>query len=160
MSAFAGRSQREPFLERHHVVTFLVFAAAGLGLTTLSIRQPERLRGVQDIGLTIMGPAVNAGSSVSGAAGDAFGGIRSTWRARQDLAELSEEVERLRLAAMEHDALAVENAHLRDLLDLRERIPLKTVPARVLFQERGPDWVLLIDQGTDAGVSEDQAPGG
>jgi rod shape-determining protein MreC len=152
-----GRPQREPFLERHHFLTFVALALFGLGLTTLSIRQPERFKGVQEVGLTVMGPMARAGSSVSGAAGEAWGGVRSTWKAREDLAVLAEEVASLRPVVAERDELAFENARLRDLLDFRERIRPKTVAARVLFQERGPDWVLVIDKGSDDGVAEDQA---
>lgn len=157
MSAFTGRPQREPFLERHHFITFVAFAALGLGLTTLSIRRPERLKGVQDLGLAVMGPMARAGSTASRAGGEAWGGIRSMWKAREDLAALTDEIESLRPIVAERDALAFENAQLRELVDFRERVRPKTVAARVLFQERGPDWVLLIDQGRDAGVAEDQA---
>src|SRR5204862_105401 len=46
---------------------------------------------------------------------------------------------------------------LRDALDLRERVPMKAIVAKIVYQERGPDWVLLIDRGTESGIEDDLA---
>ena len=157
MSTFGGRLQREPFLERHHFLTFACVAALGLGLATLSVRQPEKVRWAQELGLRVLGPMASVGSSASSTTESVLGGISATWKARAELESLQAEVAGLRLASSERDSLAEENAKLREVLSLVERVPMKLAPARVIYHERGPDWVLLIDRGSESGIAEDQA---
>lgn len=157
MSTFGGRLQRESFLERHHFLTFACVAALGLGLTTLSIRRPEAVAPVQGAGMRLFGPIAKAGASASGAAEGVMSGIGATWKARAELETLRGELDALRLVSSERDALAEENAKLRDVLDLKERVPLRVAAARIIYHERGPDWLLMIDRGTEAGIAPDQA---
>ncbi len=155
--AFTGsRPNRESFLERHHFLTFLVFAGMGLGLTTVGVKHPERMAGIQQIGLRITGPLAHLGGVVSGAGDDAVTGIRLTWTAHRDLATAQEELDELKLQMADRTEVLAENERLRGLLDLSERVPLATVPARVVYQEHGPDAILVIDRGTEHGVREDQ----
>ena len=79
------------------------------------------------------------------------------WKAQATLDSLQGELDTLRRASSERDALLEENAKLRDVLELKARVPMRVVTARVVFHERGPDWVLLIDAGSGDGIEEDQA---
>ena len=132
MTTFGGRLQREPFLERHHFLTFACVAGLGLGLTTLSVRQPERMRGVQDIGLRIFGPIAQLGSSAADATGSTASGLSGMWKAQATLDSLQGELDTLRRASSERDALLEENAKLRDVLELKARVPMRVVTARVV----------------------------
>ena len=148
---------REPFVERHHFLTFVVLAAAGLGLTTLGIKQPERVAWVHDIGLRITGPIVSAGSGASGVAESGWQSLSSTWKVRRELEQAKLELDQLHLELAQTTELVAENESLRQALDLKKNVQLQTVAARVVYQERSPDWVLVIDRGSKDGIAEDQA---
>ena len=157
MSSFGGRPVREPFVERHHFLTFVVLAAAGLGLTTLGVKQPERIAWAHDLGLRVTGPIASVGSGASGAAETGWQAISSTWKARRELEQARTELDALRLELAQRTELASENESLRQALDLKKNVQLQTVAARVVYQERSPDWVLVIDRGAKDGIAEDQA---
>ena len=46
---------------------------------------------------------------------------------------------------------------LRLMLQLRDQVPARSVPARIVRRERSPDRVLTIDRGSTHGVADDQA---
>ena len=148
---------REPFLERHHVLTFLVLASAGVGLATLSVKQPERVQRLHDVGAILTGPVIKLGASASGAADDAVTGFSDAFSAKEQLEKARVEIDELKLEVADREALAAENAVLRDLAGLAESLPLKTVAARVIYQQRSPDWILILDRGSESGIAEDQA---
>jgi rod shape-determining protein MreC len=152
-----GRASRESFFERHHFVTYLVLAGTGLGLATLGVRRPERLDPVKRAGLAIVSPFARVGSAATGGVTGAWDGVQLTWTAREDLLAAEQRVQELQLQVADRDELAAENDRFRSLLDLAQRVPFRTVPARIVYQERGPDAVLVVDRGASSGVREDQA---
>lgn len=148
---------REPFLERHHVLTFLLLAAAGVGLATLSVKQPERVQPLHDLGAVLTGPVIRLGATISGGADDAVTGVADAFRAKDELEAARAEIDQLRLAVADREALAAENESLRATAGLAASLPMSTVAARVIYQQRSPDWILIIDRGAEAGIAEDQA---
>lgn len=53
--------------------------------------------------------------------------------------------------------LMAENAHLRKLLDARERLPVKSILAEILYDARDPSTrKVIIDRGTHQGVALSQ----
>lgn len=148
---------REPFFERHHVLAYLAMSAVGLGLATLSVKQPERLAPLHELGASLTAPVLRLGASATGAAGDAASGVTDALTAGRKLDEARREIEELKLKVADRDALAAENDALRATAGLAEIVPLKTVAARVIYQQRGPDWLLIIDRGAESRVEADQA---
>jgi rod shape-determining protein MreC len=76
------------------------------------------------------------------------------WKAvRRENAALRLEAERLRVEALQTAETAQENARLRRLLALRERLPLATLSAEVIGRDAG-GWVraLTVNQGSRQGV--------
>lgn len=69
-------------------------------------------------------------------------------RVRADNVRLEAENQRLRVEALRTAEIAQENRRLRRLLDLRERLPLRTVPGEVIARDVG-GWVrsLTVNRG-------------
>lgn len=99
------------------------------------------------------------------------GGARSIWQDYVDLRAAQEEnralraeLRRLETERSRFESVRQENRRLRELLDLRERIPYTAIPARVLSNESlGPQGTLVIDRGARDAVAANQpvvAPGG
>jgi len=88
------------------------------------------------------------------------GGVREVWNGygfhRETYAEnrrLQERVRRLETALQERSRLAEDARRLRELLDLREILPMDTLVAEVVSHD-GVPWFrsLTIDKGTTSGV--------
>jgi rod shape-determining protein MreC len=81
------------------------------------------------------------------------------WRAlRADAARLRTEVTALRLRQLQQDELEAENTRLRALLELRERMLVRTVGAEVVARDwNGFTRALTINRGRASGL-ERQAP--
>jgi len=144
-----GNPLRRPF------VVFALLAGAGLALTTLSVRAPERVEGLQRAGLALTGPLVRLGASASLAVRDAGRGFASMRQAHSELEATRRELADLRLLLSDREELATENDRLRRLLDLRQRLPLTTLPARVLHRQDTPDRIVVIDRGRADGLVPD-----
>lgn len=145
----------ESLLERRHVLVFLVLLAAGIALATAGVKSPAALRPAEAVGVAVTGPLSRLGSGVSGTAADGWEGLGATWTARRDLEAARTELRDLRVLVADRAELAAENERLRRLLDLSERVPMRSVPARVIARQPAPDCILLIDRGTASGVRED-----
>jgi rod shape-determining protein MreC len=78
------------------------------------------------------------------------------WKSvRRDNATLHEENEHLRVQAMQAGETREENARLRRLLVLKDRLPLATVAGEVIGREAG-GWVrsLTVNRGRGDGISQ------
>lgn len=77
---------------------------------------------------------------------------------REDNAQLASEVARLRAEARTHEDIARENAELRDLLSMGDRLQMQTVAAQVIGQPPGQvAFSVLIDAGADDGLQPGMA---
>lgn len=79
----------------------------------------------------------------------ALGATYREWRdVRAENARLRQDMERLRLSALTVDETADENRRLRDLLALRQRLPLATLSGEIIAREWG-GWVrsLTVNRG-------------
>lgn len=154
---------KEPLLERHHFKTFLVLAALGVALTTVGVSSPYRVTRLQRVGLTLTSPLARVGSGLARLTGDAWRGVSSLGGLHESLGAARTEIRDLRVRL---DALAdteAENRRLQELLHLREALPHRAVPARIIHQQTAPDRVLVIDRGSVDGLREDLpvvSPGG
>ncbi|HZP36175.1 MAG TPA: rod shape-determining protein MreC [Methylomirabilota bacterium] len=78
------------------------------------------------------------------------------WKSvRRENATLREENEQLRIQALQADDTRQENARLRRLLLLRDRLPLATVSGEVIGREAG-GWVrsLTVNRGRGDGIAQ------
>jgi rod shape-determining protein MreC len=85
---------------------------------------------------------------------DVFGNLQSL-RSAQDDAQLLRELLRLQSPrAQQYEQLVLENEHLRQLLDLRQRMPTPGLAAQVLYDAADPyEHKVVIDKGLIHGIS-------
>ena len=154
---------KEPLLERHHFKTFLVLVVLGVVLTTVGVNSPDRVTRLQRFGLSLTSPLARLGSGTAGLAGDAWDGVTSLFSLHESLGAARTEVRDLRVRLDGLAEVEAENLRLRELLDLRDSLGHRAVPARIIHQETAPDRVLVLDRGSVHGLREDLpviAPGG
>jgi len=154
---------KEPFLERHHVATFLVLVGLGVGLATASVNSPYRVTRLQRIGLALTSPLARAGSGIAGLLGDAWAGLGSLGGIHEELEATRTENRDLRVRLDGLREAEKESARLRGLLRLENELEYLAVPARIIHRQAAPDRVLMIDRGTADGLRVDLAviaPGG
>jgi rod shape-determining protein MreC len=84
---------------------------------------------------------------------DVFGNLQSL-RSAQDDAQLLRELLRLQSPrAQQYEQLALENERLRQLLDLRQRMPTPGLAAQVLYDAADPyEHKVIIDKGLIHGI--------
>jgi rod shape-determining protein MreC len=145
----------ESLAERRHLVSFLVMVAAGLALATVGVKSPERLTPLERTGLSLTSPLSGVGAWLADAARSAWSGLSATREAHRELGAARTEIRDLRLLLGSRAELAAENARLRRILELREGVRWRSVPAFVVDRERSPDCVLVIDRGAEDGVRDD-----
>ncbi len=154
---------KQAFLERHHLATFLVLVALGVGLATASVNSPYRVTRLQQIGLALTSPLARVGSGLAGLAADAWGGLGSLGRIHEELEATRTENRDLRVRLDGLREGEKENARLRGLLRLEDELEYLAVPARIIHRQAAPDRVLMIDRGSADGLRVDLAviaPGG
>lgn len=87
----------------------------------------------------------------AGAAGEYFSGI-TTARSRE--AQALEQAARLSERALRADQIAAENAQLRQMLDLRAALTVRSIAAELLYEAADPfSRKVVIDRGATHGVA-------
>lgn len=103
--------------------------------------------------LTLLSPLQRAGGAAVRGVGAAWSGYVDLRGAREQNRRLLERVQELELALQERQARAGEAERLRQLLELREILPLDTLAAEVVAVD-GQPWfrVIVLNKGRDDGV--------
>lgn len=151
------RRPRKPSPVRRQFLAFVALAGTGLVLTTASVTAPDRVRPLRRAGLRVTGPLVSVGAGAATSLRDCVLGIATLWEAQAELEAARTELRDLRVLLGDREELAAENGRLRSLLDLRQRMPMRTMPALVVHRETSPDRLLVIDRGAEHGLAPDQA---
>jgi rod shape-determining protein MreC len=94
-----------------------------------------------------------------------FSGIRSVWDgyvglrgAHQENQQLRDTVSQMQVRLLEQQALAMRASQLEQILDLRQRTPLRTVAASVIAGDFTRMFrTLTIDKGSSSGLRKDMA---
>jgi rod shape-determining protein MreC len=94
-----------------------------------------------------------------------FGGVRSVWDgyvglrgAHQENLQLRQALAQVQVKLLEHHAQTQRAAELEKLLDLRQRMPLRTVGASVIARDAvGLFQTVTIDKGSSSGLRKDMA---
>lgn len=132
-----------------------VLALVALVVLTVDFRQGRDgpLAAVQRGAWTVFAPVTEGFATVVRPVGEFIGAIGEVGRLRERNAALSEEVSELRRSEPAVQDLLRENEDLRSLLDMRARLDLETVGARVIGQPPGQvAFSVVIDAGADAGL--------
>jgi rod shape-determining protein MreC len=101
-----------------------------------------------DLVTTVTAPVQTVLARVSGSALGLWTTYREWKDVRTENQRLREEVQRLRVEALQHTETAGENQRFRHLLGLRERLPLETAAAEIIARDWG-GWVrsLTVNRG-------------
>lgn len=137
-----------------------VLALASLVLLTLDYRQGDRgiISALQRAATGIMAPIQEGLTGIMRPVGNFMEAITELGNLRQENAELEAELQRLREAKISYADLQRENAELRDLLAMRERLGYTTTGAQVIAQPPNAfEWSVLIDAGADQGIEPGMA---
>jgi len=127
-------------------IVLIAILAACLGLLTLQTRgHGARAR---DALTLVMVPAQTAFAAVPRAALGAWSAYLDWKGVRAENRRLHDEVQRLRVDALWVSETVDENRRLRRLLDLRNRLPVATLPGEVIARDWG-GWVrsLTVNRG-------------
>jgi rod shape-determining protein MreC len=138
-----------------------LFLAFTLGQILLISAQVNTKSGVPIIEKVTFGIFSEVQRGLSGG----ISGIRGVWSGYVGLRHLKVENESLKrdlaaaqIAVQEQRALADRTRGLEKLLELRERLPLKTTAAEIIGAAATPDFrTLTIDKGTRDGIKADMA---
>jgi rod shape-determining protein MreC len=140
-------------IARRRLVVFVLLVTVCLAMLVVSGSGPvqELRRGVHYAIAPVQGSLSDGTRAVTSVLG-AFGEIDSLRRENLDLQAAVQQLED-QLAGLE--AVALENARLARLLDIRDRLGYATTVAGVTGRQTTQfERVLTIDRGSDAGISE------
>src|SRR5688500_1729373 len=125
-----------------------VLAVAALALLTLDYRQGDRgvVAALQRVATGLLAPVQEGLAGVVRPVGDFFEAIAELDELRQENAELEAELRDLREGFRTTADLERENAELRALMGMRERLGFTTTAATVIAQPPNAfEWTVLID---------------
>ena len=136
---------------KYSVLTLVVVAAVAL-LTAQQTRPGEGLW-IADGIATLTAPIQTAFARVHRGAAGLWAGYLDWKHLRAEVARLRAETAALRLRQLRQEALEVENARLRAMTTLRERLPERTLGAEVMARDwNGFTRGLTVDRGRADGV--------
>lgn len=142
--------------EHGHGRTLLaILTLVALIVLTVDFREGEDgpLANLQQGALAVFGPVQEGFATVVRPVGEFLSAISQVGDLRNQNAELSSEVAELRQERPAVEDLAQENAQLRALLGMRERLGLETVAAEVIGQPPGQvAFSVVINAGADQGL--------
>ena len=117
----------------------------------------ERMRSWQSCYLHISGPALQAGSAISGRVEKLQKGLKSLDQLEEENAVLSAQNNELRASSQLSGNLENENKRLRAALDYRERSAFKLLPAQIIGRDASSWWnTVKINRGFRQGVEAAQ----
>ena len=137
-----------------------VLALVSLVILTVDFREGQDgpLATLQRGALTVFAPIQEGFAAVVRPVGAFFSAIGQVGDLRRDNAALEAEVQRLREELPAADDLLRENAELRSLLAMRERLGLETVAAEVIGQPPGQvSFSVIVAAGGDHGLAPGMA---
>lgn len=137
-----------------------VLAVAALALLTLDYRQGDGglVAALQRTATAALAPVQEGLAGIVRPVGDFFEAIAELDELRQENAELEAELQDLREGRFSRADLERENAELRALLGMRERLGFTTTGAMVIAQPPNAfEWTVLIDAGAEQGIEQGMA---
>jgi rod shape-determining protein MreC len=149
-----------PAQRRRRRTLLLVLVLMSLLLLTMDYRQGASgpIAAAQRTTDAAFAPLQRGVAAVIEPVGSFVSGIGQLRRLREENLALRDELQDLRQRRVSEADLRLENARLRELLAMRERLEYTTTAGRVIAQPPGQfRWSVVIDIGTDEGVLENMA---
>lgn len=136
---------------------FALLVTASLVLVTVDYRSKGNgpLRALGRAAMTVIGPVQEGLGRIVRPVGNFFAGFTKVPSLKERINLLERENADLRTRQEQLDDVYRENSSLRELLALRDRLALRTLPAQVIGV--GPsdlERTLFVDRGTDDGVRD------
>ncbi len=126
---------------------FLLGVAVFTAVVFLSFSS-ERMRSWQSGYLRVSGPALQAGSAISGRVAKLQKGLKTLDQLEEENAALSAQNNELRASSQLFGNLESENKRLRAALDYRERSAFKLLPAQIIGRDASSWWnTVKINRG-------------
>ncbi|MBN2644067.1 MAG: rod shape-determining protein MreC [Desulfuromonadaceae bacterium] len=144
------------FLNRHRsVLLFLLLGLCALLLYSNNLRQKNQTTLFEKAVLQLASPLHNGINGVARVTQQTWQNYLALVNVRQDNIELTQELQDLRRQLVACREIAQENTRLKQLLDFRQSIQLKALPARIIAVD-AMSWfrTVTLDKGTDDGVRE------
>ncbi len=146
----------QAFVSRH--LSFLVLIVVLLAQFLFLAYQVTRKQGGRLLQVWALGAFDPFERSVEGLTHATSGAWQSFYdlsQAQRQNRQLLEELAQARARILQLSEAGVENARLRDVLNLEQRLPYRTIAATVIAASPGTNTAVFIDKGTDAGLSAD-----
>ena len=160
----APRSREGPeimhaFVTRHAPFFVLLGILAGqLLLLSFEITRNHNVRLITLWTVTALDPFERALGGLGDAGAQMWRTYHHLWRAQAENQQLRLELAAARTEIEQVSNQGVENSRLRELLELKARLPFHTVAAEVIARSPGmASEAIYIDKGADAGLATDLA---
>ena len=127
---------------------FILLGVAVLTAVVFLSFSSERMRSWQSGYLRVSGPALQAGSAISGRVAKLQKGLKTLDQLEEENAALSAQNSELRASSQLSGDLESENKRLRAALDYRERSAFKLLPAQIIGRDASSWWnTVKINRG-------------
>jgi rod shape-determining protein MreC len=144
------------FLGRHLPLLILVAVVlAQLVLLAYQVTRKDNVRLIQVWAAAAFDPFERSLHGLTRAAAGAWTSFHDLSGAERENRRLRQELAQARAQILQLSEESTENGRLRNLLDLRNRLPYRTVAAAVIAASPGTSSVIMIDKGTQAGLTSD-----
>jgi rod shape-determining protein MreC len=147
----------QAFVSRH--APFFILAAVLLVQLIFLGYQATRKHNVRLIQVwaeAVFDPFERSLHGLTNAAAGALTSFHDLSAAEQENQRLRRELAQAQAQNLQLSEDGTENARLRELLDLQQRIPYRTVAATVIAASPGSSSVIIIDKGTESGLTTDR----
>ena len=132
-------------MNKLHFILLGVAVLTAVGFLSFS---SERMRSWQSGYLRVSGPALQAGSAISGRMAKLQKGLKTLDQLEEENAALSAQNSELRASSQLSGDLESENKRLRAALDYRERSAFKLLPAQIIGRDASSWWnTVKINRG-------------
>lgn len=135
------------------IISFLVTA---LLLLTLDLRGVNIASGVRGFSQTVLSPFERIANRIFSPVGSFFGNLKNLSSSNKQIAQLKEEVEKLKSQAAINEDVAGQLNQLRNVLDLASRAGYQVVSARVINKGVAAPFkeTIKIDVGASSGIEK------
>jgi rod shape-determining protein MreC len=122
------------------------------------LKRPAVTEPVRVFSLSVLKPALVIGEAVAGAVSSVFAGFSDFWDSFHEQGVLKGRINLLESELLRFEEMERENSRLKNLLDFKNSIKGKTIPARVIGWDTSP-WrkIVILDKGIRHGIRKNMA---
>ncbi|MGH9468722.1 MAG: rod shape-determining protein MreC [Terriglobia bacterium] len=152
------------FLRRHvPLIVLIAVLVAQLVLLAFQVTRKHNVRLIKVWAVAAFDPFERSVRGLTDATTGTLHSYGGLWSAQQENSELRRQLAEAQAQILSLSEAKTENDRLRTLLDLRHRLPLKTVAATVIAASPGTGSAVFIDKGAAENIAADLpviTPGG